>query len=299
MEVQQARAFLTVAQELHFGRAAERLGMAQPLLSRTIRALEEDLGCSLFARTTRSVALTSTGYALLDPARRLLDDEREAREVVRRATSGQAGFVRFGFSNVSSKSLAARLVAQVRLRYPGIEFELHSTVFAEEGVAELISGGLDLALVRWAAQPPGVSGRPVLVEHPAVALPTGHRLAGRKSLRIAELADEDFVMLPAHPNSSLRETALRLCLKAGFSPHVVQEAPDSQTVTALVSAGLGVTITSDSVVTGSREPDMVTVPIDDESEANLLYLAHPRERVEPALATVLDVAAEVLPTLAR
>lgn len=297
MDVQQARAFVAVARELHFGRAAESLGIAQPPLSRAIKALEHELGAPLFQRTTRTVSLTAAGRALLEPARQLIESERAARDAVHRAVTGQAGLIRFGFSTTSSKSLAARLVAAVRREHPGIEFELHTSVYAEEGIAALVAGDLDLALVRFATPPAGITGRPVLMEHPAVGLPAGHRLAARTRISVSELAGEDFVMLPAHPSSSLRETTLRLCLRAGFTPNIVQEAPDSQTVTALVSAGLGVTITSDSVATATSDSGMVSVPVDDDTERNLLFLAHSHGKVQPTLATVLDTASIVLPTL--
>ncbi|MGO2860861.1 MAG: LysR substrate-binding domain-containing protein [Brevibacterium sp.] len=297
MEIQQARAFLVVAEELHFGRAAERLGVLQPPLSRTIRSLEDNLGASLFQRTTRSVRLTPAGEALVEPARQMLEIQNLAVDSVRRAAAGEAGRLSFGFARSSSRALAARLVAASQEAHPGITFGLESNVFAEEGLDRLIDGSLDLALVRWATQPPGVIGRPVMVERLCASLPRGHRLAGRSSIRVDELAEDDFVTLPQHPGSTLRENTMRLCREAGFSPRVAQIAPDSQTIGALVAAGVGISITFDSVSANTRELGTVAVPLDISDAPSVLYLAHPVDHGKASLDAVLTLAEAVLPTV--
>ncbi|MGC2941711.1 MULTISPECIES: LysR family transcriptional regulator [unclassified Brevibacterium] len=296
MELQQIRAFVAVAEELHFGRAAERLGMAQPPLSRTIRTLETELGASLFQRTTRSVSLSPAGKALFEPAKHMLATQQAAIESVHRSSSGEVGRVRLGYSQPSSRDLVAALVTASHERNPGITFQLESSVYSEEGLERIMDGTLDLALVRWRKRPPLIAGRPVAVERPCVAVPSSHRLAGRKSINVKELADEPFVLFPARPNSSLRETAMRLCLDAGFSPRVVQEAPDSQSISALVAAGMGVTITFDSVAVG-YDSRIAAVPLNTPNEITQLYLAYRLDHQDAALSTVLDVAEEVLPTV--
>ena len=296
MELQQIRAFVAVAEELHFGRAAERLGMAQPPLSRTIRSLETELGASLFQRTTRSVSLSPAGEALLEPAKHMLATQQAAVESVHRSSSGEVGRVRFGYSHPSSRDLAATLVTASHERNPGITFHLESTVYADEGLERIMDGTLDLALVRWRRRPPLIAGRPVAIERPCVAMPSSHRLADRKKISVEELADEPFVLLPARPNSNLRETAMRLCLDAGFSPRTVQEAPDSQSISALVAAGMGVTITFDSVAAG-YDSRISAVPLNLPNEATQLHLAYRLDQQDAALNTVLDVAEAVLPTV--
>ena len=296
MELQQIRAFVAVAEELHFGRAAERLGMAQPPLSRTIRALEAELGTSLFQRTTRSVSLSPAGNALLEPAKHMLATQQAAVEAVHRSSSGQAGHVRFGYAHPSSRDLAAALVTASHERNPGIVFQLESTVYADEGLERIMDGSLDLALVRWHQRPPLIDGRPVAIERPCVAMPKSHRLAGRRSVNVEELADESFILLPARPNSNLRETAVRLCLDAGFNPRVIQEAPDSQSISALVAAGMGVTITFDSVAAG-YDSRISAVPLNAPNETTRLYLAHRLDHQDAALEIVLDLAEAVLPTV--
>lgn len=297
MEIQQVRSFLAVAEELHFGRAAERLGVLQPPLSRTIRALEDDLGVSLFQRTTRNVRLTPAGEALIEPARKMVEYQSLAIDSVQRASTGETGRIGFGFARSSSRTLAAALVATSSRTNPGITFGLESNVFAEEGLTRLVDGTLDLALVRWDKRPPGVTGRPVMVERLCAAVPEGHRLAGRASVRVEELAEEDFITLPAHPSSTLRENTLRLCADAGFAPRLAQAAPDSQTIGALVAAGMGISITFDSVSANTREAGTIAVPLDIEQEPSTLYLAHLSEHPKPALDAVLALAEEVLPTV--
>ena len=297
MEIQQVRAFLAVAEELHFGRAAERLGVLQPPLSRTIRALEDDLGVSLFQRTTRNVRLSPAGEALIDPAQKMLEFQSLAVDSVQRAATGETGRISFGFARSSSRTLAAALVTASQRRNPGIVFSLESNVFAEEGISRIIDGTLDLALVRWDKQPPGVTGRAVMIERLCAALPENHRLASRSSIRVDELAEEDFITLPAHPSSALRENTMRLCHAAGFSPRLAQEAPDSQTIGALVAAGLGISITFDSVSANTREAGTVAVPLDVAQEPSTLYLAHQTDHGKVALDVVIALAEEVLPTV--
>lgn len=296
MEMQQIRAFVAVAEELHFGRAAERLGMAQPPLSRTIRTLEAELETTLFQRTTRSVSLTSAGLALLEPAKHMLATQQAAIESVHRSSSGEIGRVRLGYSHPSSRALVAALVAASRKQNPGVTFSLESSVYADEGLERIMDGSLDLALVRWRKRPPLIAGRAVQIERPCVAVPAGHRLAGRKSVKVEELSGEDFVSLPARPNSSLRETGMRLCLDAGFSPRIAQEAPDSQSIAALVSAGMGVTITYDSVAAG-YDSAIHAIPLHAPHEVTQLYLAHRIDHRDAALDSVLDLAEAVLPTV--
>lgn len=296
MELSQIRAFVAVAEELHFGRAAERLGMAQPPLSRTIRALEAELGTPLFQRTTRSVSLSSAGHTLYEPAKHMLATQQAAVESVHRSSSGQIGRIRFGYSHPSSRKLAAALVAASEVKNPGISFQLESSVYADEGLERIMDGTLDLALVRWQRRPPLIAGRPVQIERPCVAVPPGHRLAKRSSVDVAELSEERFVFLPPRPNSNLRETGMRLCLDAGFAPKVVQEAPDSQSIAALVAAGMGITITFDSVAVGYGA-DVTAVPLNAENETTKLYLAYRLDHEDAALDSVLGIAATILPTV--
>ncbi|WP_349829176.1 LysR family transcriptional regulator [Brevibacterium litoralis] len=297
MEIHQIRAFLAVAEELHFGRAAERLGMAQPPLSRTIRQLERELGADLFRRTTRSVTLSPAGQALVAPAREVLASCETAKESIKLATLGDIGHVRFGFAGASSHTMVARITELSRRRRPGISLRLESQTFAHEALAGLIDGELDLALVRWQAAPPRITGRPVMTERPVVVVPADHHFAGRARVDLAELATEELILLPTNPTSNMRELIQHWAFRAGFTPNVVQEAPDSWMVLSLVSTGLGITITYDSVVGGFNDPNLVTIPLDVEHDPIHVYLAHREDDDNPALHEVLRAAEQAVPTV--
>lgn len=290
------RAFLAVAEELHFGRAAERLGIAQPPLSRAIRQFEQELGTELFHRTTRQVALAPAGEALLAPARALLAAADTAQQSVQMASAGDIGRVRLGLGTLSSHRVASRLVAEAHRRKPGITVDLESNVYSEEGIARLHDGTLDLALIRWQTQPPGIAGRPALFERPMVAVHAEHRLAGRSSVTVEDLRDESFILLPTDPGSTIRDLTLHWCYEAGFSPRIVQEAPDSQLVSALVAAGMGITVTYDSVMAHLHDPNLVAVPLSIAHDPIVVYLAHREGELAPALREVLAAAEAAVPT---
>ena len=236
-------AFLAVADELHFGRAAERLHVAQPPLSRTIKQLERELGTSLFDRNTRSVRLTSSGQALVEPAKEVLDAVRRARAAVASADDGEVGTVRIAFAGVSTHRLVARLARAVRSQRPGIVLEMSSQNFAQPAMKRLLAGETDIALGRWDVIPSEVDVRIVMRDSLVVAVPDTHPLAGARRLSIAQLASDTFVSLPPYEGSVLPERLRRLARASGFVADIVQIAPDTQTALALVSAQVGCHLT--------------------------------------------------------
>ncbi|CAG7590681.1 LysR family transcriptional regulator [Rhodococcus opacus] len=296
MEISQITAFLAVAEELHFGRAAQRLHSAQPPLSRTIRRLEKQLGATLFERNTRNVRLTSAGEALLGPAREILDACRLAEIAVAAAGRGQVGRVRIGFAGVSSHLLIGRWAKLVRHTHPGIEFVLDSSAFASEALNKLLDGTLDIGLVRWIFTPPGIASRVILNEDFVVALPTDHPLAGRDGVRIEELATEPWVTLPADPGSALRDSLQRAAHDAGFTPRIVQSAPDSMALMALVSAEVGCALTVSSVAENVNNPDVVFLPLLGGPSTLQLRIAWRADDDNAALREVLRLSEEALPT---
>jgi len=296
VEISQITAFLAVAEELHFGRAAQRLHSAQPPLSRTIRQLEKQLGATLFERNTRNVRLTSAGEALLGPAREILDACRLAEIAVAAAGRGQVGRVRIGFAGVSSHLLIGRWAKLVRHTHPGIEFVLDSSAFASEALNKLLDGTLDIGLVRWIFTPPGIASRVILNEDFVVALPTDHPLAGRDGVRIEELATEPWVTLPADPGSALRDSLQRAAHDAGFTPRIVQSAPDSMALMALVSAEVGCALTVSSVAENVNNPDVVFLPLVGGPSTLQLRIAWRADDDNAALREVLRLSEEALPT---
>ncbi len=296
MDLQHLRAFLAVAEELHFGRAAERLHVGQPPLSRTIQQLERDLGTQLFERTTRSVRLTSAGEALLAPARDILDGCRIARVAVKAAGQGEIGRVRVGFAGPSSHVLIGRLARMVRQEQPGIELSLRSVTYGHEALGNVLEGSMDLAIVRWSMAPPGIASRVVQEEHYVLVVPDGHPLAGREMVGMADVRDEPFVALPADPGSSVRDAFIKACYETGYAPNIVQVAPDSWTVMALVAAGVGITFSLDTAVEHIPKNGINVVPLKEGVPATYARLAWREHDNSPALREVLKASEIALPT---
>ncbi|KMS88785.1 LysR family transcriptional regulator [Prauserella rugosa] len=295
MDLHHVKAFLAVAEELHFGRAAARLHIAQPPLSRTIQQLERHLGSPLFDRTTRRVRLTPQGEALLPAAYDIVHAFDTAERVVAHAGDGAVGKVAIGFAGPSSHPLISALAQQVRQDQPGIELALSSTTFGSDAMNQLTDGTLDLAIVRWDSTPPGLRSRVVRVDHYVIVVPESHPLAGRTSVSMEELADEPWVFLEASSGSSLRDIAIRKAEEAGFAPKVAQHGPDTWTLMALVAAGVGLTFTVDTAFRNVITTGLSVIPLEDGTEEALARLVW-RTETSPAVDRVLELSEIALPT---
>lgn len=297
MDLHHVRAFLAVAEELHFGRAAQRLHMAQPPLSRTIQQLERHLGARLFERTTRTVRLTPQGEALVGPARDIVRAFEQAERAVAFADKGETGRVRLAFAGPSSHALVGDLARAVRRAYPGIELELTSLTYGSESVSRLLDGSIDLAMARLDDTTPGLASRVVQRERYVIATPPGHWLTDLPEVSMEALAEESWVALDASSGSVVREALLTRAREAGFVPRIVQHAPDSWTILALVSAGVGVTLTIDTAFTGMEPREVRVVPLagpDPWTHASLAWRADDRS---PALRRVIELSERVFPTV--
>ena len=295
MELRYLFSFVAVAEELHFGRAAKRLQMAQPPLSQQIRQLEKELGVQLFERSTRSVRLTSAGEAFLKPVRTVLEDLDIATRVAKAAGRGEYGRVSVGFAGASSHASLPRLTRAVRAAHPGIELVMRGQTYANRALAGVADGTLDLGFVRLPVTQPGVEHRVIAEEELVCALPSDHRLARRRRIAVADLADEPFVSFPARTGSSLRDVTVEACEAAGHHPRIVQEAPDSYTILALVAMGVGVTLTLTSCM-HIQQTGLVYRPLAGPPVVLQAALAWRADNPSAALRSVLDVAAEALPT---
>jgi len=264
MELRHLRAFLAVAQELHFGRAAERLHLAQPPLSQQIRQLEVHLGVQLFARNTRSVELTSAGQAMIEPARKVLLDIEDAERAARAGGRGEYGRVRVGFAGASSNSALPILARVVRSTYPNIELEMQGQLYANAALARLVDGTLDLGFIRLPFIAPGIHYQVIEREQLVIALPQDHPMAAKAAVSLRDLANEPWVTFPADAGSSVQALLQQVCLAAGFSPNVVQAAPDSYTIIALVAAHVGVTLTLTSVMRANLDQSVAYRPLVDD-----------------------------------
>ncbi|MPQ97412.1 LysR family transcriptional regulator [Modestobacter sp. I12A-02628] len=295
MEIRHLRCFLAVADELHFGRAAARLHMTQPPLSQQVRSLERELGTRLFERSSRRVALTAAGEALLAPARRILDEEAVASRVVDAARVGQVGRVRIGFAGTTAYGVLPTLRRRVAREFPGIEMVLHSQVYSEAAAGLVQDGELEFGFVSLPVRP-ALDWLPLTVERLVCALPAGHRLSEADHVDITELAAEEFVAFPHARGSAVRDLVMRACHDAGFTPDVVQESPDPFSLLTMVAADVGVALVLESA--GRVQLDQVVIrPLRDDVQL-AVGLAWSRPAVSPAVLTVLDVARRTFPVAA-
>ena len=189
--------FITVAEELHFGRAAARLHMAQPPLSQAIKHLEELVGVQLLVRSRHSVVLTPAGRAFLDDARELLMQGQRAIEAARRASEGRIGRITIGFVGSASYELLPRILHNFRMQFPAIHVDLRELISAEQ-IVSLHAGKIDLGIVRLPlSKAADINMRIIEVERFIAVLPRQHRLAATQSLRLEDLAEDSFHDFPA------------------------------------------------------------------------------------------------------
>jgi DNA-binding transcriptional LysR family regulator len=296
VDLRDLEAFVAVAEELHFGRAAARLQMAQPPLSSRIGHLERELKLQLFQRSTRSVTLTDAGSRLLGPARRVLAQMTAVSDTAAAIASGDEGRIRIGFAGASSQRALPLLASAVRKAHPGIQLVLQSQTYVFTAFKLLVSGDLDVAFVRLPVMDAELSHRVVEVERLICAMPAGHRLADRDIVDMQDLVDEDFISLADDQGSILQATMVAKCMAAGFAPRIVQIAPDSATVLALVAAGAGVTVTLSSVCQ-VQSVGIVYRPVAGPGpDYLLLALGWRTDNPSPALRRVLAVSEVALPT---
>ncbi len=250
--------FVAVAEELHFGRAAARLNLAQPALSRQIMQLEDRLRVRLFERTQRSVQITEPGRVFLERARRILSDLGRATDEVVRIAGGQEGRLRVGFIHSSTFGVSPPIFRAFRRAYPKIEMELFEMTIADQLIA-LENDTIDVGILR----PPIANARLQTAilrdEHFVLAVPGDHPLAARDRVRLNELYDEDFVLFSQISSPLFSTRTLSMCDQAGFLPRIVQNATQIHTILGLVSANMGISIVPDV----AREVNMRNIKILD------------------------------------
>jgi DNA-binding transcriptional LysR family regulator len=246
MDIRQLRYFLAVAQELHFGRAAERVHIAQSPLSRQIKQLEDTLGVVLFRRTKRHVELTDAGRALMPEAQAILDATEQARRTVVNAGAGMIGRLRVGFTSASVYTSLPQILFEYRSRYPQVELVLRDSAITSVQVEGLLNKNLDIGFLRPPVGDLSIGLMPVAYEQLMVALPATHPLAEHPVVEIKSLAAEPFVVFSRSIGSSLSTVIHRTCLDAGFQVKVAQEARDIPTMIMLVAGGMGVSLVPSS-----------------------------------------------------
>lgn len=245
IELRHLKAFCAVAEELSFRRASERLGIAQPALSRTIKHLEDETGVTLFERTTRVTHLTEAGRALLARSQAILESLGDAVELAQRVQSGFAGEVRVGFNDFAITGLLPETVRRFRAAYPEVDVKLVDSP-TPEMLNMVLDGGLDLAFHTGPADHGDLDHIVVRKERLVCVLPASHRLAAQDAVSVAELSQENFIMGRRETWRIYHRIISDLCRRHGFQPRIIQEAEHSDGIMGLVTAEMGVTLYVDS-----------------------------------------------------
>ncbi|MCW2134659.1 LysR family transcriptional regulator [Arthrobacter sp. VKM Ac-2550] len=238
----QLESFIAVAEELHFGAAAERLNMTQPPLSRQIQLLEKELHAQLFDRTSRRVELTAAGRTLLPSARLILDLSIKTQLDVQRVATGDAGAVTIGYTAIAGQSALPRLLRRSAEDQPGVSLLLRELVSTDQ-MDGLVKGTVDIGLLRPIVARPGIVSRPVMQDRLVIALPEESPLLEEaESLPLQALSSEPLMMYSTSEARYFHDLVLRLFASAGAEPRITQYASQVPALLAFVEAGLGVTL---------------------------------------------------------
>lgn len=290
MELRHLRYFVAVAEELHFGRAARRLNMAQQPLSRQVRNLETELEVQLLYRTKRTVRLTAAGEAFFKEAQKVLAQANYAASVAKRTSRGEVGLFRVGFSGIVLNSILPAIVRRFRLQFPDVHLEL-TRIQTNEQVKALVEGEIHAGLLH----PPfdtSLLSYEVIHQEPLLAIiPDIHRLANDapSPISIEQLSTEPLVLFPRKIGPVLYDAIIAFCQRAGFSPNIVQEVFPQRTILGLVAAGIGITVTHASAWQ-IRQQGVVARPIVEETPVVETAIAWRSDTLHPASLHFLDVA---------
>ncbi|HEQ0195437.1 TPA: LysR substrate-binding domain-containing protein [Pseudomonas aeruginosa] len=300
MELRHLRYFIAVAEELHFGRAAERLGISQPPLSQQIQALEEEIGARLFERTNRRVELTDAGRLFLDESRQVLAQVDKAVLLARRAHLGELGELKIGFtSSAPFTSTIPSSIHAFRKAYPDVHLDLQE-MSSRQVLKALLEESLQVGVIRPLALPDAVHWVELFREPLVAVLRADHPLAAgsEDGLAIAALAEEPFVFFPRSYGTGLYDQVITLTRQAGFSPRIAQEASEAMTIIGLVSAGLGVSILPASF-RRTRVDGVVYRTLSDPEATTAVWLVRRQNEGSPLALSFIDLVTREAASLRR
>jgi DNA-binding transcriptional LysR family regulator len=292
MDFRQFRYFVAAAEELHFGRAAERLGIAQPAMSQQIKILEAQMGVRLFSRAKKRVELTEAGLAFLAEIRAVLTSADKAVSIAQDTARGEMGKIVIGFvGSVMFKPTFPYLLKDYRTRHPGVQLVLHEMAAVRQ-IDAVLAQHMDIAIVRGplpSALPDGLTSF-ILAKHLLVAvLPVNHPLAAAPTLELPQLAHEDFLVLDDSSKISFTPVVQRLCQEAGFEPHITLRLSEVATLIHLVGAGHGVSIIPD-LAAHLNLPDVHFAPLQGaEVYSELLVVSRKFERSEAVQSMLAQI----------
>src|SRR5262252_6449687 len=290
-DLSQLRCFVAVAEELHFGRAAARLNMTQPPLSRQIQVLEHIIDATLLERTSRSVRLTPAGRSFLPEARRILKLAESASQVARRIAMGKTGSLKIGFTAAAAYGFLPDLIAACRARLPEVDFSLKEMVSGDQ-LEALASGQIDAGLLRPPIARPELASRRVLAEPLLAAIPRQHPLAAAETVAIRDFDGQPFVMYSPYESRYFHDLLVALFTRADVLPRYVQHLSQIHSILAMVRAGLGLAIVP--AAAASLKADVRLRPLKLRSERPVeLFLVWRREDENPLLPALVEIAGKV------
>jgi len=291
-DLSQLRCFVTVAEELHFGRAAARLNMTQPPLSRQIQVLEHIVEAPLLDRTSRSVRLTPAGRSFLPEARRILKLAESASQVARRIALGKTGSIKIGFTATSAYGFMPDLVAACRTRLPEIDLSLKEMVSGDQMEA-LVSGQIDIGLLRPPIGRPEFAAMRVVAERLLVAFPQGHALAEGETVVPKQLDGQPFIMYSPYESRYFHDLVVTLFTRADTLPRYVQHLSQIHSILAMVCAGLGLAIVPEAATNlNFRGVDLRPLHVAGPPPVET-YLVWRRDDENPLLPSLIEIASSL------
>lgn len=290
MELRHLKYFVAVAEELNFRRAAERLFIEQPPLSRQIRQLEDELGVELFQRNRQGVSLTAAGQAFLDEARLALAQADRAAQVARQAGAAKLNKLAIGFSICVFNRLLSNVIQTFREIAPTVNILLTEAMTAAQ-VQAIATGDMDVGFVHLPINHSDLSFETVLTEQLVAVLPQGHPLAALSTIPLHLLAEEPFVICPEQVKPDFYRQIMRLCQQAGFQPNIAQEATPPEVVISFVEAGAGVSLVASGAQT-RHSAGVVYRTIAESTPPIEIAVAWHKQNQSPPLSQFLKVVRE-------
>lgn len=288
MELRHLKYFRVLAEELHFGKAAERLFIAQPPLSRQIKQLENELGVVLFQRNNRKVTLTEEGQYLVKQAEQLFLQVQNTKENIRLISKGLAGQVTIGYVGATMHSILPDLLLKSKQSYPQVKTILLE-LSNEDQIKGIKSGNIDIGFVRTPININGIVTNSVLKEKFCLVLPNHFKIKQGKKHPLAALANEPFISFARDCGPGLVDSAMRICNGIGFSPKVVHESTQINTMLRLVEIGLGYTIVPKSVKCG-YELKLNFIDLDEFDEWAVLSMIYSENITKAIVSNFIAIA---------
>lgn len=293
MEIRHLKYFLAVAEELHFGRAAAKIYIAQPPLSQQIKQLEAEMGVKLFNRTKRSVELTEAGKVFQREAYAVLERLEKGVLKTRQAARGEAGWLSIGFVSSINYEILPNVLREFRRQCPDVEISLQEMSIPEQNQS-LLEKRIHVGFSRMPVENPAIISKVIACEQLVIALPNTHKLNRKNVLKLSELKHFPFIMLSQNRPSTYYDYIMRLCAEAGFQPKIVQQVGEIQTALGLVAAGIGFTFVPASTRNLHRE-GVVYIPLTAPPPTIEMIIQFRRDENSPAFVRFLEVAQSLYP----